>query len=166
MRLSVLAILAAAFVAACSHTPRPAPAAEDDGQIVLLIGLDGLRYDAIDRWDAPNLRALAERGTRPERMISVMPTKTFVNFYSIATGLYPEHHGMISNSPWDRAARRHFSTREGSPQDPFWWQGEPHLDNSRTSGPAQSHHVLAGIRIAGRRRHGQCLASLRSREAL
>lgn len=125
MRLSVLAILAAAFVAACSHTPRPAPAAEDDGQIVLLIGLDGLRYDAIDRWDAPNLRALAERGTRPERMISVMPTKTFVNFYSIATGLYPEHHGMISNSPWDRAARRHFSTREGSPQDPFWWQGEP-----------------------------------------
>lgn len=123
MRLAAFATLAAtALLAACSHVPSQAP---QDDPIVLMIGLDGLRYDAIDRWDAPNLQALADRGTRPERMIPVMPSKTFVNFYSIATGLYPEHHGMISNSPWDPAARRHFSNAEGGPQDPFWWQGEP-----------------------------------------
>lgn len=123
MRLAAFATLAAtALLAACSHVPSQAP---QDDPIVLMIGLDGLRYDAIDRWDAPNLQALADRGTRPERMIPVMPSKTFVNFYSIATGLYPEHHGMISNSPWDPTARRHFSNSEGGPQDPFWWQGEP-----------------------------------------
>jgi len=111
MRLAAFATLAAtALLAACSHVPSQAP---QDDPIVLMIGLDGLRYDAIDRWDAPNLQALADRGTRPERMIPVMPSKTFVNFYSIATGLYPEHHGMISNSPWDPAARRHFSNAEG-----------------------------------------------------
>ncbi|MEA1941521.1 MAG: alkaline phosphatase family protein [Pseudomonadota bacterium] len=130
MRLPVFAALAVtAILAACSHVPQDAPAASQaraqDEQIVLMIGLDGLRYDAIDRWDAPNLEALAARGTRPQSMIPVMPSKTFVNFYSIATGLYPEHHGMVSNSPWDATAERHFSAREGSPQDPFWWQGEP-----------------------------------------
>ncbi|WP_339335058.1 alkaline phosphatase family protein, partial [uncultured Maricaulis sp.] len=92
------------LLAACSHMPGaqplPAPDTGDGPPIVIMIGLDGLRYDAIDRHDAPNLRALAARGTRPERMYPVMPSKTFVNFYSIATGLYPEHHGMVSNSPW------------------------------------------------------------------
>jgi alkaline phosphatase D len=126
MRLSALASSLCVFVlAACSHIPAT-PAGEAAGEpIVLMIGLDGLRYDAIDRWEAPNLQALAARGTRPERMIPVMPTKTFVNFYSLATGLYPEHHGMVSNSPWDETHQRHFSARDGSTQDPFWWDGEP-----------------------------------------
>lgn len=126
MRLSAFAsALLALVLAACSHTPGPSAGTPAEEPIVLMIGLDGLRYDAIDRWEAPNLRALAARGTRPERMIPVMPSKTFVNFYSLATGLYPERHGMVSNSPWDATHQRHFSAREGSPQDPFWWDGEP-----------------------------------------
>jgi alkaline phosphatase D len=120
----LLPVLLVFVAAACSHMPRQAEEAAE-APIVLMIGLDGLRYDAIDRWDAPNLQALAERGVRPDRMLSVMPTKTFVNFYSLATGLYPEHHGMVSNSPWDAEAERLFSTRAGGPQDAFWWQGEP-----------------------------------------
>lgn len=116
-----LALLA---LTACAHTPSP-PAASDEAPIVLMIGLDGLRYDAIDRWDAPNLRALAARGTRPDHMIPVMPSKTFTNFYSLATGLYPEHHGMISNAPYDRVFDEVFSNSEGGPQDPRWWAGEP-----------------------------------------
>jgi len=118
--------LVALTLTACSTLSRDLamPEPEDD-PIVLLIGLDGLRYDAIDRHEAPNLRALAARGTRPERMIPVMPSKTFVNFYSIATGLYPEHHGMVSNSPWDREADLTFSNANGDAQNPFWWQGEP-----------------------------------------
>ena len=140
-RLLALTCLTA-FLAACAHlpgapdpapTPAPTPApatgpgtdSADGPPVVIMIGLDGLRYDAIDRHEAPNLRALAARGTRPERMVSVMPTKTFVNFYSLATGLYPEHHGMVSNSPYDRRLDETFSNSGGSPQDPRWWGGEP-----------------------------------------
>tara|TARA_R110000868_G_scaffold57591_2_gene177839 strand:+ start:73452 stop:74777 length:1326 start_codon:yes stop_codon:yes gene_type:complete len=130
--LTRLAVLALALqAAACAHLAAPADDATTAGPaaaeapIVLMIGLDGLRYDAIDRWDAPNLRALAARGMRPDHMIPVMPSKTFVNFYSIATGLYPEHHGMISNSPWDRRLNERFSNANGSAQDPRWWAGEP-----------------------------------------
>lgn len=130
----LLAICASAgFLAACSHfaatpetAPEPANAGTSDGPpVVIMIGLDGLRFDAIDRHEAPNLRALAARGTRPDRMNSVMPTKTFVNFYTLATGLYPEHHGMVSNSPYDRRLDETFSASGGSPQDPRWWGGEP-----------------------------------------
>ena len=121
----VLPACLALVLAACSHLPALSPRTETEDSIVLMIGLDGLRYDALDRWDAPNMQALADRGVRAERMHPVMPSKTFVNFYSLATGLYPESHGMVSNSPWDQHHHRHFSTREGSPQDPFWWDGEP-----------------------------------------
>ena len=110
-------------LASCAHPP--APPAASEAPIVLMIGLDGLRHDAIDRWDAPNLRALAARGVRPQSMYPVMPSKTFTNFYSLATGLYPEHHGMISNAPYDRAFDEVFSNRNGGPQDPRWWAGEP-----------------------------------------
>lgn len=121
----VLPACFALLLAACSHLPMQTAQRVEDESIVVMIGLDGLRYDALDRWDAPNLQALADRGVRAERMHPVMPSKTFVNFYSLATGLYPEHHGMVSNSPWDATHERHFSTRDGSPQDPFWWDGEP-----------------------------------------
>ncbi len=121
-----------ALVAACSHLPgasgpelAPSAEAADGPPVVIMIGLDGLRFDAIDRHEAPNLRALATAGTRPERMHPVMPSKTFVNFYTLATGLYPEHHGMVSNSPYDRRLDETFSNSGGSPQDPRWWGGEP-----------------------------------------
>jgi alkaline phosphatase D len=53
-----------------------------------------------------------------------MPSKTFVNFYTLATGLHPQNHGMISNAPYDRALGRKFQNGRDS-QNPVWWQGEP-----------------------------------------
>ncbi len=149
---AILTMLAASWMAACATAPMPetAPAPAEE-QIVLLIGLDGLRYDAIDRHEAPNLRALAERGTRPQRMIPVMPSKTFVNFYSIATGLYPENHGMVSNAPWDREAEAFFSNRDGDAQNPFWWDGEAIWVTAEEQGRRAHVMFWLGSEIEGRR---------------
>lgn len=150
------AVLGALAVSACASFPMPgsapgtAPAQQED-PIVLLIGLDGLRFDAIDRHEAPNLSALAERGTRPERMISVMPTKTFVNFYSMATGLYPENHGMLSNAPWDEEAQTLFSSRNGDPQNPFWWSGEPIWQTAENQGRRAHVMFWLGSEVEGQR---------------
>ncbi|MFW6413323.1 MAG: ectonucleotide pyrophosphatase/phosphodiesterase [Oceanicaulis sp.] len=117
--------LAALVLAACATpAPAPEPAAGAGEEIVLMIGLDGLRPDMVARADAPNLQALADRGVFAEAMIPVMPSVTFVNFYSIATGLYPEDHGMITNAPYDRTLDETF-VNGISTQDPRWWQGEP-----------------------------------------
>lgn len=126
-------LLAAGVLAACSHTApeteAPAVSAAELTEAatennVLLIGLDGLHPDMVARWDAPNLQALAARGVKAEAMIPVMPSVTFVNFYSIATGLYPENHGMVANYPYDAAEDEIFDRATG-PTESRWWQGEP-----------------------------------------
>ena len=90
---------------------------------VILIGIDGLRWDAIDRAEAPNLNRLADQGVRARGLIPIMPSVTFSNFYAIATGLYADRHGMPSNAPYDRSADRTLThTQMG---DSFWWGGEP-----------------------------------------
>ena len=126
--LAGLVMMCLMVASACSHRPvspeAPEAAAVDPSPPrVLLIGLDGFRPEMLG-WEAPHLAALAARGVRAETMIPVMPSVTFVNFYSIATGLYPEHHGMVANNPYDAEAKEFFRPATG-PQEERWWQGEP-----------------------------------------
>ncbi len=93
-------------------------------EIVILVGIDGLRADAIDRANAPNMRALASGGVRAVGMRPAMPSKTFVNLYSIATGLHPKNHGIVSNYFFDRKIGREMD-RSRDIQDAAWWGGEP-----------------------------------------
>jgi predicted AlkP superfamily pyrophosphatase or phosphodiesterase len=65
---------------------------------VLLVSLDAFRWDYSNLYNTPNLNKLAKEGVKADRMYSSFPTVTFPNHYSIATGLYPDHHGLINNS--------------------------------------------------------------------
>src|SRR5688572_19436601 len=60
---------------------------------VVLVSLDGFRWDYLDRFSVPNLKRIALGGVRAQSMLPVFPSKTFPNHYSIVTGLYPENHG-------------------------------------------------------------------------
>lgn len=146
---TALAATVSASLAACAATTdAPARGAQaDDDPIVLLIGVDGLRWDALERHDAPNMTALAERGVRPEAMIPVMPSVTFTNFYSIATGLYPEDHGMISNAPYDRVFDEGFVNPAGA-QEERWWHGEPIWITAERQGLPASIMFWLGSEVA------------------
>lgn len=65
---------------------------------VVLVSLDAFRWDYGSLYNTPNLNKLAHDGVKADRMFSSFPTVTFPNHYSIATGLYPDHHGLINNS--------------------------------------------------------------------
>ena len=93
--------------------------------IVVLVSFDGWRWDYTDRANAPNVRALAARGVRAEGLIPSFPSKTFPNHYTIVTGLYPEHHGIISNNMTDAAIGERFSMSAPTARIPRWWGGEP-----------------------------------------
>lgn len=67
-------------------------------EYVVLISLDGFRWDYEQIYDTPGLDAIADKGVRAKSLISAFPTKTFPNHYSIATGLYPDHHGLVNNT--------------------------------------------------------------------
>lgn len=49
---------------------------------------------------------LRASGTYADHLINVFPTKTFPNHHSIATGLYPETHGVIGNSYYDATSAK------------------------------------------------------------
>ncbi len=119
----------------------------DDKNTVIMIGIDGLRTDAIDRIDAPTLRALAKNGVRAKGMKPAMPSKTFVNFYSLATGLHPKHHGMTSNYPYDRIKKRTFS-RKTDTRDPAWWDGEPIWITAEKQGVKAATYFWVGSEVA------------------
>lgn len=91
---------------------------------VILISLDGFRYDYLDKYSPPTLNSLAKNGVRAKWMIPSFPTKTFPNHYTIATGLYPEHHGIIENNIRDFGVTFTLGNRD-EVQNSRWWLGEP-----------------------------------------
>lgn len=92
----------------------------------ILVSIDGWRWDYDRRYPAPALRQLAARGVRAQNLISTFPSKTFPSHYTVATGRYPGHHGLISNNILDPATGRRFSlSNRTEVQDPMWWGGLP-----------------------------------------
>lgn len=71
---------------------------ESFDEYVILVSFDGFRWDYTDMYDTPNMDDMARQGVKADRMIPSFPTKTFPNHYTLATGLYPDHHGIINNS--------------------------------------------------------------------
>jgi predicted AlkP superfamily pyrophosphatase or phosphodiesterase len=93
--------------------------------ILVLISFDGWRWDYIDRVPAPNLKALAARGLRASELIPSFPTFTFPNHYTIVTGLYPDHHGIVHNVIDELTFPERFTMAAATARDPRWWGGEP-----------------------------------------
>jgi predicted AlkP superfamily pyrophosphatase or phosphodiesterase len=117
----------------------------NEDPLVIMIGVDGLRADTLERIHAPNLQLLADTGVRAN-MVPAMPTKTFVNFYSLATGLHPKHHGFISNYPYDRELGRKFN-RQTDVSDPKWWGGEPIWITAEKQGVKAATYFWVGSEV-------------------
>ncbi|MBU6198947.1 MAG: ectonucleotide pyrophosphatase/phosphodiesterase [Xanthomonadaceae bacterium] len=93
---------------------------------LILISIDGYRADYIERGLSPNLATLARNGVRATAMKPAFPTLTFPNHYTLVTGLYPDHHGIIDNRFLDPVTGAKFVYNDPrTTDDPHWWGGEP-----------------------------------------
>jgi predicted AlkP superfamily pyrophosphatase or phosphodiesterase len=94
------------------------------GPPVILVSLDGFRWDYDVIVETPNLRRLAARGVRAQALVPSFPSKTFPNHYTIVTGMYPGRHGIVANTLWDPDSGRIATlTRPEHAQDARWWNG-------------------------------------------
>jgi predicted AlkP superfamily pyrophosphatase or phosphodiesterase len=92
---------------------------------VILVSFDGWRWDYAERYPAPNLARLAARGVSAP-LVPAFPSKTFPNHYTLVTGLYPGHHGILANSILDPPSGRRLTMADRAEvQDALWWGGEP-----------------------------------------
>ncbi len=94
---------------------------------VVLVSVDGFRYDYLQKYNAKHLQALAAQGaTAPQGMIPSYPSLTFPNHYTLVTGLYPEHHGIVANSFYDPMRKQRYSFYDPATNaDGSWYGGTP-----------------------------------------
>ncbi len=132
-------LLALAALLALAGAPCAARTA--DRPPLILISIDGFRWDYLARGVSPDLAALAAAGVRAERMIPSYPSVTFPNHYTLVTGLYPDHHGIVNNTFEDPAVGGVFNGvfKMSSKEEGWWNQATPIWTT------AEQHGVHAGV---------------------
>ena len=91
---------------------------------LVLVSIDGFRWDYLDRSEASVMRSLANKGTRVMKLRSVYPSKTFPAHLSLATGLRPTGHGVVDNY-FCRNDRPDCYSMGSGRKDPDWLSGIP-----------------------------------------
>lgn len=111
----------------------------------LIISLDGFRADFLQRELTPRLSTLVKEGVSPLYMNPSFPSVTFPNHFTLATGLYPEAHGVVGNSFWDPKLQEHFFyTDTDVSMQPRWWNGEPFWVSAEKAGIRTAVHMWPG----------------------
>ena len=93
---------------------------------LIMISADGFRWDLADKFHAEHLLALRAGGVAAEKMIPSYPSVTFPNHYSLATGLFPSHHGIVNNTFFDPGKGKGYRISDRTAvRDSSWYGGTP-----------------------------------------
>ena len=88
------------LLALCANTVYAQPVAPVKTQHVVMIVWDGLRPDSVNAQNTPTLFALAQNGVTFAHHHPVYPSSTEVNGTALATGMMPEHGGIVGNKEY------------------------------------------------------------------
>ena len=110
-------LLAALFLTAACQNERD--------NYTVIISLDGNRWDYPDYFEMPFFDSLATVGVKA-RMEPSFPSSTFPNHYTMATGLVPDHNGLVNNSFWNPETNHGYAIKDAEARfDPRYYLGEP-----------------------------------------
>jgi predicted AlkP superfamily pyrophosphatase or phosphodiesterase len=121
----VLGLRLTAQVITVDHGPNTE--AQQAKPYVVMVSLDGFRYDYARKYGAKHLLQFgAEGAVASEGMIPSYPSLTFPNHYTLVTGLYPEHHGIVANKFYDPVRKQQYSMSDpATVRDGSWYGGVP-----------------------------------------
>lgn len=135
-------VLAAAFISgrpsgANEGAARPGPV----GRTVVLVSFDGLRWDDPQRAGSEAFERMRREGVSAVGLVPPFPASTFPAHATLATGVYPDRHGIVANRFFDRERGAYHKDN-----DPSWLQSEPIWVTAERQGVATavSHWVFAG----------------------
>lgn len=141
--LLVIGIVVGVRLFAPSSRPRPdfdhrllrSNGTHDFRKTALIVSIDGLRADYLDRGLTPHLLAISKKGLRAKSMKPVFPTLTFPNHWALMTGLYVESHGIVANNFWDPYTGQEFHYNSAATSwNSSWWFGEPMWETAQKAG--------------------------------
>ncbi len=97
----------------------------EDDTYTVVVSLDAFRWDYPDVFETPGLDEIASDGIRGILKPSY-PASTFPNHYTIATGLVPDHHGIVNSSFWDEKSQKTYNMGDTTTRyNPYYYLGEP-----------------------------------------
>ena len=102
--------------------------------IVIMVSIDGLRADYIQTHQPENILKIIKQGIYTTDMLPSYPSLTFPNHYSLATGRYPGHHGIVSNGFYDNVRKEFYNAFDKTSGDGTWYEGEPIWNVAEKSG--------------------------------
>lgn len=112
---------------------------------VVMVSIDGFRYDYAEKYGAKNLLDMAENGSSVRRLIPSFPSKTFPNHYTLVTGLYPENHGLVSNSFYDPSKKESYAiAKRSAVEDGSWYGGIPLWNLAQKQGMCAASYYWVG----------------------
>ena len=99
----------------CRHEPN----------LTVIVSLDAFRWDYPQIHQAPWLDSIGRAGVRAVMRPSY-PSSTFPNHYTIATGLRPDHHGIVNSNFWDGERGVLYGMGDSTTRNrPYYYGGEP-----------------------------------------
>lgn len=145
---SALLIIAGYLICAASYAqPRQTP-------YVVLVSFDGFRHDYVSRFQPPAFQALIRAGTSAEGLIPSFPSKTFPNHYTLVTGLYPGHHGLVDNAFYDPALRQRYGMKNREVvRNPAYYGGTPLWRLAQQHGLKAASYFWVGSETAIQGKH-------------
>ena len=119
----------------------------------IIVSCDGFRWDFSIVYDAPNIDQMAREGVQSDMQPSY-PASTFPNYYAMATGLYPDHHGIVNNSFWDPDLQKTYAVGDKETgQDPRFFLGEPIWNTAQRQGIIAATIYWVGSDVAVQGKH-------------
>lgn len=116
---------------------------------LILISADGFRYDYADKYQAKALLRLRASGVQAKGMIPSFPSVTFPNHYTVATGMYPAHHGLVYNQFYDRNRKESYSMSDRKAvEDGTWYGGIPLWVLAEQQGMLSASYHFVGTEAA------------------
>jgi len=123
-------------------------------QTTVILSLDGFRWDYPQKTSTPTLDLIAKEGIKATSLIPSFPSKTFPNHYTIATGLYPDHHGLVNNSFFDRRMDKPYAIGNKQARfNPEFYGGEPIWITAMNQGLKTASFYWVGTDVAIQGKH-------------
>lgn len=110
---------------------------------VVVLSMDGFRSDYPEKAHTPTLDSLARVGVR-STFRPCFPSVTFPNHYSMATGLHPDHHGLVSNFFYDEQRDSVYAMGN---LDPAFYGGEPIWNTAEKQGVKSAAFFWVGSEV-------------------
>lgn len=122
MRTTIILLLCVASIQALAQ---PGGLYKTKAPYLVVLSMDAFRWDYPQIYDTPNLDSIAQNGTKVHSLQPSFPSKTFPNHYTIATGLYPQNHGIVQNVFTDPVLGEYRLSNRQAVQNPAFYGGEP-----------------------------------------